>query len=329
MKEVRKIEKAEDFVGWVSPDGKLTVVSIVKKSKHTTFKLVCTECSKDPELFPDGYFISTKSNLKKGRKPCGCSTQTKWKDWQYLILARRVGEKKGFIVHGFAGEYKGNKSKIRCECIKDGYCWDAAITNLLTYKSGCKKCSNRYSPTFNEALSKCLDICKEMNYTFLDFVGEYSNVYSRFEYLCPIHGKQNVSYTKFVKSGNRCPHCARDASCFNGYFKERKDEKDFLYVLNFNNKFIKIGRSFDIEDRVSRLKNLARVPLENIYKLKIYTATHQEIYDYEQELLLKLKSLGYQYNCTWSGETMKIESLDYVYKLLTSCKFEESTSAVP
>lgn len=32
MKEVRKIEKAEDFVGWVSPDGKLTVVSIVKKS---------------------------------------------------------------------------------------------------------------------------------------------------------------------------------------------------------------------------------------------------------------------------------------------------------
>ena len=64
----KKIEKAEDFIGWKSEDGKLEVIGIVKKSKHTTFKVTCTECSKDKELFPDGYFVSTKSNLKKWTK---------------------------------------------------------------------------------------------------------------------------------------------------------------------------------------------------------------------------------------------------------------------
>ena len=66
MKEVRKIEKAEDFVGWKSPDGKLEVIGIAgKQGRITTFKVTCTECSKDPELFPDGYFVSLKGDFEE------------------------------------------------------------------------------------------------------------------------------------------------------------------------------------------------------------------------------------------------------------------------
>ena len=109
----KKREKPEDFIGWKSPDGTLEVIGIAgKKARNTAFKVTCTECSKDKELFPDGYFTSTKGNLNSGRKPCGCSRYN-WQNWQFLILARRAGEKKGFIVHGFAEEFKNQKNKIK------------------------------------------------------------------------------------------------------------------------------------------------------------------------------------------------------------------------
>jgi len=228
----RKTEKAEDFVGWISPDGKLKVVGIIEKSRHTKFKVECSECSKDRELFPNGYFSSTKSNLLGGGKPCGCARCTKWKDWQFLILAKRVGEKKNFIVHGFSEDFHGTSTKVTVECIKDGYIWKAPLTNLLSYKSGCKKCSKKYTPTEQEATNTCIMLCKEINYKFIGFTDGYKTVYSKFEYLCPKHGKHKTSYTKFVKSNNRCPDCAKETTSFNGYFLNRDDKQDFLYVLN-------------------------------------------------------------------------------------------------
>lgn len=57
----KKQQKAKDFIGWKSEDGKLEVVGIAaKQGRTTTFKVTCTECSKDKELFPEGYFVSTK-----------------------------------------------------------------------------------------------------------------------------------------------------------------------------------------------------------------------------------------------------------------------------
>lgn len=91
-KTKKKQQKAEDFIGWKSEDGKLEVIAIAGKQRcTTTFKATCTECSPDLELFPDGYFISNKGNLKSGQKPCGCSSSPKWYDWQYLILTSREG----------------------------------------------------------------------------------------------------------------------------------------------------------------------------------------------------------------------------------------------
>ena len=161
-KKRAKQQKAEEFVGWKSEDGKLEVVGIIGKTKsgNATFKVTCTECSKDSELFPDGCFVSTKGNLVNGLKPCGCGRNPRWSDWQFLILARRAGEKKSFIVHGFAEEFKNAHTKLNLECLKDGYKWVASINNIINGGYGCRKCSNRYIPTEQEALQKCIDICK-------------------------------------------------------------------------------------------------------------------------------------------------------------------------
>ena len=65
--------------------------------------------------------------------------------------------------------------------------------------------------------------------------------------------------------GTRCNGCAKDKrkelGNGNGYYPERKDEQDFLYVLNFNNQFIKVGRSFDVDERMKGLRTLSKIPI--------------------------------------------------------------------
>ena len=326
---------SEDFIGWVSEDGNLKVIGIHEKSKEgkaTTFKVTCTECSKDPELFPDGYFVSTKSNLKSGQKPCGCSKKPEWQDWQYLILARRAGEGK-FIVHGFAGGFCGKNTKLNLECIKDGYKWQSRINNVINTGNGCPRCkgikaSKRNTIPERVALQKCVDICNEMGYDVIGFVGSYRGAKdTRFEYKCQKHEKQNVSYTNFVNGGHRCKGCwkekQKELGNGNGYYPERKDEVDFLYILDFNSKFIKVGRSFDIDERIKSLRTASKVSKKKIHKLRIFTATHQEIYDYEQELLRDLRERGFQYYVPWSTECFENDCQFILNKLLDICKLEE------
>ena len=318
-----KREKPEDFIGWKSPDGKLEVIGIAgKQGTNTIFKVTCTECSKDPELFPDGYFVSPKQHLANGTKPCGCSKKPKWYDWQFLILAHRAAKDR-FIVHGFAEEFKNSYTKLNLECLKDGHKWTASIHNVINGGRGCPKCSGVYRPTEQEALQKCIDICKEMDYDIIGFPCGYKNQKSRFEYICKIHGKQNVSYNKFVNSGNRCIGCAKDLGNGNGYYPERKDETDFLYVLNFDNKFIKVGRSFDVDERIKGLRTASKTPKKNIHKLRIFTATHQEIYDFEQDLHSELRERNFQHYVDWSTECFDNDCQFILNKFIDNCGLEE------
>jgi hypothetical protein len=261
-----KLQKAEDFIGWKSPDGKLEVIGIIEKSKHTKFKVTCTECSKDPELFPDGYFISTKSQLDRGQKPCGCSNKPEWFDWQYLVLAYRAGEEKGFVVHGFAEEFKGAKTKLDVECLKDGYRWQLSYNNMKSGR-GCPKCANRPKVDEQEALQKCIDICEEMNYDVVGFPDGYKNCYTRFEYNCKIHGKQKVSYDNFVNGGRRCRGCAKS-----GYSTSKQGTFYVYQWTKGGHSFIKFGITNQKE--IARIKQQKRETEYN-YK-KVWSATFED-----------------------------------------------------
>ncbi len=327
----KKREKPEDFIGWKSEDGKLEVVGIADrtdKNGRKLFKVTCTECSKDPELFPEGHIVSQKCHLIKGAKPCGCGKNPRWESWQYLILSRRVGEKKGFIVHGFAEEFKNQNTKLNLECLKDGHKWTASANKVINAGTGCPKCYGNIKPTEQEALQRCMDICKDMDYDVIGFVSGYKGALkTRFEYTCKIHGKQNVSYHSFVNNGSRCKYCWKDKQKElgngNGYYPERKDEVDFLYVLDFNGKFIKVGRSFDVDERIKSLRTASKVSKKKIHKLRIFTATHQEIYDYEQWLLQQLRDKDLTYYVHWSNECFVSESLYVLNKMLDICELEE------
>lgn len=327
-KKKEKTIKAEDFVGWKSPDGKLEVIGIAGKDKRgvSLFKVTCTECLKDAELFPDGYFVSVKSSLIKGSKPCGCSKKQHWVDWQYLILANRASKDR-FVVHDFDGEFKGVHTKLNLECLKDGHKWSASVNSIINNGYGCPKCYGNIKYTEQEALQKCIDICKEMNYDVVGFEDGYKNAKSRFEYICKTHGKQTISYNNFVNNGCRCRCCYKDKQKelgnLYGYYPERKDETDFLYILDFNGKFIKVGRSFDVERRLSELQRDSGI--QEIIKLRIFTATHQEIYDYEQELHNELRERNFQHCVDWSMECFENDCQYILNKILDNCDLEEVT----
>ena len=320
----KKREKPEDFIGWKSEDGKLEVIGIADetgKNGRKLFKVTCTKCSKDPELFPLGYFVSQKSCLKIGKKPCGCSAHPYWTKDQYLIITIRVIRDKCFIIHGFAEEFKNAKTKLNLECLKDGHKWTAGIHSIINRGSGCPKCAGNIKYTEQEALQKCIDICEEMNYDAIGFVGGYKNAHSKFEYICKIHRKQSVSYYNFVNGGRRCGGCAKDDTGFYGYYPERKNETDYLYILDFDGKFVKVGRSFDVERRISELQRESEI--KKIYKLRIFTATHQEIYGFEQELHSELRERNFQHYVGWSTECFENDSLFILYKLLDKRDLEE------
>ena len=161
-----------------------------------------------------------------------------------------------------------------------------------------------------------------MNYDVVGFSDGYNGAHkTRFEYICKIHGIQKVRYYSFVNGGTRCGGCWKDTGNGNGYYPERKDEQDFLYVLNFNDKFIKVGRSFIVDKRIDTLKSSSNI--KKIHKLRIFTATHQEIYDYEQELHNELRERNFQHYVAWSTECFENDCQFILNKLLDSCSLEE------
>jgi len=91
----------------------------------------CNICSKDEELFPDG-FVSSKGNLLIGRIPCGCAVSTKWTEDQRIVQIKRKCEERGYDFLGLAEEFKGGRTKLKLYNPKTNNTWESSnITGFL------------------------------------------------------------------------------------------------------------------------------------------------------------------------------------------------------
>jgi hypothetical protein len=125
-------------------DNQLTVIGWKGRVGGNKYYIVkCSECAKDPELHGDGIFkTSSKRNLINGSYPCGCSNCVRWSKTQYKILIERKCKEKDYVFHGFAEDFKGDKTKLKLECQKHEI-WESARVGHLLYNSiGCPKCRN-------------------------------------------------------------------------------------------------------------------------------------------------------------------------------------------
>ena len=133
-------------------EGQLEVVGWSGKSNsYTKFYIIkCGFCSKDSELFGEGYFRNGKGNLTKGSLPCGCAKNPRWSKDQYTVLCSRKATQLGYTFAGFTGDWRGAHTKIKILCEKHGE-WSSGSVDSLLRGRGCPHCkaanSNRKPDT--------------------------------------------------------------------------------------------------------------------------------------------------------------------------------------
>ncbi|ATI17852.1 hypothetical protein [Aeromonas phage AS-yj] len=246
----------DDFIGQTFPTpkgGVLTVVGIAdrKSGTHKLYKLTCSICHEDKELFPE-LFESTKGNLVTGRAPCGCSNRTNWKPFQIEVIVGRLCKEMGYEYVGFPEGYKNCYSKFEYICHTHG----KQSVSYCKFVNCCRRCPDCGTESMKdkqrnpEAETIVKELCDKEGYEYIGFPEGYKNAHSKFEYICHTHGKQSVSYCKFVNCCQRCPDCAEY-----GYGKSKHG---YLYVTNWTNydkdtnEFFKIGITNFLDQRIKQ-----------------------------------------------------------------------------
>lgn len=210
------------------------------------------------------------------------------------------------------------------EYVKAGLCSGVftSFTNRLKLgKKGCR-CSIAYHWTQKQREYQIKKACYEEGLTFIGWENRevgYKNSQSKFQWICTKGHTCETSVGSFLHKGARCKICMiekqKEQGIAYGYYPERTQEPDSLYILNFDNQYLKVGRSFRLEERIKQLKKTSGV--DSIEILQIVNGTHQDIYDLEQFLHGELRDRGFEYETDWgSTECFDSDSLKLVYKLI-------------
>jgi len=136
-------------------------------------------------------------------------------------------------------------------------------------------------------------------YTFSGWSGVFKGAKTKLHLYNPVTGNSWDSTTiNNFNEGNGDPTFRMNGG--NGYYPERVEETDYLYVLDFLTPY-KVGRTFNLKERRKNLKTEAHLP-NKPEVLQLYTATHQTIYDTEQAIHAELRERGFQHYCNWTNE---------------------------
>ena len=108
------MKKVDNFIGetfTTCGGGVLTVTGKEVNNWKVKYKVECSICSQDKELFSEDFLIS-KSHLLKGKVPCGCSKSPKWKKYQWVVKIQRRCVDLGYTFLGFDGNWIGVDTKL-------------------------------------------------------------------------------------------------------------------------------------------------------------------------------------------------------------------------
>lgn len=249
--------KTLDFIGYEFPSGKGGLIKVVSYNEELKkFKCVCSICSPDKELFPNGFY-SAKGHLKKNKNPCACTIYF-WNKEQLLLLASRKRENIEF--KDVSGNSMGDRYSSKCkDC---GYEWNPTVREIIHKNYGCPSCSKRAPISEDVAIERCVSSCKEKGLIFKGFVGEWRGSHNtKIVFECPEHGEhKNTIYKSFIGLDVSCQKCSE----YN-YFK--LSNPSYFYIVKWSNdvhSFLKFGvTNKTTEHRISRQE------LKTKYKPKI------------------------------------------------------------
>lgn len=101
----------------------------------------CQVCLLDAELFGDGLFSTTKTNIVSAQTPCGCSKKPIWTKEQLEIRLKRKAESQGYIFRKLLDPYKKATTKILATCPIHGD-WYNMNANAFLSGQQCPGCAN-------------------------------------------------------------------------------------------------------------------------------------------------------------------------------------------
>ena len=192
-------------------------------------KIICSEHGVFEQI-PDKHIYSKQGCPK-------CSNKFKLTTEEFI--------KKAKIIHGDKYDYSNStyinaKSKIKIICPEHGV-FEQQANSHINQKSGCSKCSLKYSYNNDEFIEKAKEIHGDKyNYNKINYINNYTKI----EIECPIHGVFNQIPTNHL-SGKGCEICSIP-----------KNEVVIKNLLDKNN--IKYYHQYTFED----CKNVKLLPFD-------------------------------------------------------------------
>lgn len=174
-------------------------------------------------------------------------------------------------------------------CSKDKYVEAGICSGIFTAITGdiakgilsCRCSYHPYKPKEVVEFDIVSALEKEGAGSFVDWKPTYCNRESKFKWVCSKNHQCITRASSFLKSGSRCVTCFEENNPF-GFKTKRSEETDHLYIVELSNEketFIKIGRSFNVTNRMQEYKRFYSVNL-----IFFAPSTHKVIWDTEQEL---------------------------------------------
>lgn len=352
-----------------------TVLAMEVRNKSKYCTLSCSICSEDRELWPEGSIRGLAYKLKgSNRHFCGCALKPNWKDWQYLIKAKRVAETRGLVCLGFSEEFKGASTKLKlvdkqgliyddcslnsfinkgihknglkprkdlntiltklsgkfddmenyiiclnekevtytCKiCSEDSYEGIKRVftNNLSAFSSGKRacRCSKAYRWSAPERRLQISNLLREVKGTLHKYVHNTKAVDCVVEWVCELGHKNTDKLPPFLRKSAGC-YCCKNTHQKFGFYPMKAKVQDYLYLVRFEGAdYFKVGRSFKVSTRFKQIEIRSGLRIADAV---LFTGTHQEVYDKEQEILDSNKSdkvKGYG-----SGELLALQSYDTI-----------------
>jgi hypothetical protein len=265
------------------------------KNKTTKLNLHCHVCDKSWSSTQTNTFLEKRTGCPK------CAVAT---------TKRKLSAKKDWLKENRLSP-EGNLQSIckedgkfvfyRCsECSQDKELFPNLFrlhkSDWLEGKQPCR-CGSFTRWTRDQYEILCERRSEELDngYTFLGFTGKWEGCDTKVVLSCCDHGlwgRQSIE--KFLsKQPRNCPSCSRESGGF-GLYKNRVLEEDTLYLLLFkdnDNKiqpFCKLGRSFDVLNRIKCIEN----EVKKFYKIIIVGVLkdlHITIFEIEKDIHKQLK----------------------------------------
>ncbi|QQG34015.1 meiotically up-regulated protein 113 [Aeromonas phage ZPAH1] len=280
------------MIGYILKKDDLRTIEVIefvgydKNMKNKYYKIICSLCSKDQELFYKD-FIMSSSNIKKGRIPCGCSSCPNWDETQTKVLVTRKSNNRFYV--GDYDSYIGRNTKVNLTCIKCNHKWKPSVSSILSGK-GCDKCARKQSSidrSNKKAEGYLIKYLSEKGYIFVGWeFGKYENTFSKFQFMCPIHGEKWGTYNNIINHKRGCSDCTDKGGGF-----DRTSDVSYLYLVEWTNdmgySWLKYGITNNMSRRIKQIKNEnlrknGRVLLNRI--LHVFTGSGGDIASIESSI---------------------------------------------